>query len=74
MQERTVYGHWSKQLKDQPVLLLYSFVPKTSIKKRKKLKLRENTCYEKINSNLYYWSFGNNLQINTVEFFLKNYL
>ena len=41
--------HWSKQLKDQPVLLLSSFVYISSINERKNMNLRENTCYEMIN-------------------------
>ena len=45
----------------------------SSINEHKNMKLKENTCCEKINVNLYYWGFGNNLQMNTVEFFLKNY-
>ena len=32
---------WSKQLKDQPVLLLSSFVHNSSINEHKKMKLRE---------------------------------
>ena len=41
--------HWSKQLKDQPVLLLSSFMHNCSINEHKNMKLRENTYYEKIN-------------------------
>ena len=36
--------HWSKQLKDQPVLLLSSFVHNSSIIEHKNMKLKENTC------------------------------
>ena len=63
--------HWSKQLKDQPVLLLSFFVHNSFINEYKNMKLRENTCYEKI--NLYYWSFENNLQMNTSDFVLNIY-
>ena len=41
--------HWSKQLKDQPVLLFSSFVHNSPINEHKNTKLRENTCYERIN-------------------------
>ena len=41
--------HRSKQLKDQPVLLLSFFVRNSSINEHKDMKLRENTCYEMIN-------------------------
>ena len=41
---------WSKQLKDHPVLLLSSFCENnSSINEHKNMKLRENTCYERIN-------------------------
>ena len=40
--------YWPKQLKDQPVLLLSSFVHNTSINEHKNMKLRENTCYRMI--------------------------
>ena len=40
--------HWSKQLKDQPVLLLSSFVHNSPINEHKNMKLRENT-YKRIN-------------------------
>ena len=66
------YIHWSKQLKGQPVLVLSSFVHNSSINEHRNMKLRENTCYERINWNWYCWGFGNYLQMNTVEFFLKN--
>ena len=65
--------HWPKQVKGQPCLLLYSFVHNSWINKQKNMKLRENTCYDRIKWNIYYWGFGNNLQMNTIEFFLKNY-
>ena len=44
-----IYIHWSKQLNDQPVLLLSSFVHNLSINEHKNMKLKENTCYERIN-------------------------
>ena len=40
--------HGSKQLKDQPVLLLSSFVHNSSINEHENMKLRENICYEMI--------------------------
>ena len=40
--------HWSKELKDQPVLLLSSFVHYSSINEHKNMKLKENICYEMI--------------------------
>ena len=40
--------HWSKKLKGQPVLLLYSFAHYSSINEHKNMKLRESTCYEGI--------------------------
>ena len=52
--------HWSKQLKDQPVLLLFSFVHNCSINELKNMKLRENICYEMINLILGYSGFRNN--------------
>ena len=36
-----IYLHWSKQLKDQPVLLLSTFVRNSSINERKNMKLRK---------------------------------
>ena len=45
MQEKV---HWSKQLKDQPVLLLSSFVNNSSINEHKNMKLTENACCERI--------------------------
>ena len=41
--------HWSKQLKDQLVLLLSSFAHNSSINEHKNMKLRDNTGYEMIN-------------------------
>ena len=40
------YLYWSKQLKDQPILLLSSFIQNSSINEHKNMKLRENICYE----------------------------
>ena len=45
-----------------------------AINEHKSMKLRENNYYERINWNLYCWEFGNNLQMNTIKFLLKNYL
>ena len=41
--------HWSKQLKDQPVLLLSSFKDNSSVNEHKNMKLKESTYYEMIN-------------------------
>ena len=41
--------HWSKQLNNQPVLLLSSSVHNCSINEHKNMKLRENICFEIIN-------------------------
>ena len=48
IQECDVYIYWSEQLKDQPNLLLSSFVHNSSIKEPKNMKFRENNCYEMI--------------------------
>ena len=42
----------------------------SSINEHKNMDLRENTCHKRINGNLYDWGFGNNLKMNTIEFFL----
>ena len=59
--------HWSKQLKDQPVLLLSSFVHYSSITEHKNMKLKENIFYEMINRILHYRGFRNNMQTNNNE-------
>ena len=43
------YIHWCSKLKEQPVLLLTSFVHNSSVNEHKSMKLRENICYEIIN-------------------------
>ena len=40
--------YWSKQLKDQPVLLFSSFVQNSSINEHNNMKLRESTSHEMI--------------------------
>ena len=53
-----------------------ALVHNSSINEHKNMKLKEifMTCYERINCNLYYWGFRNNLQTNTIDFSLKKYL
>ena len=63
--------HWSKQWKGQSVLLLFSFVHNSFINEQKNMKISENAIYEKINCNLYFWGFGNTLQLNNIEFFVS---
>ena len=46
----------------------------SSINEHKNMELKENICFEIINSILYYRGFGNNLQMNINDFFLKNYV
>ena len=66
--------HWCPKLKLQPLLSFSFFVQNSSIDECKNMKLRENICFEIINWILHYWGFGNNLQLNTIDFFLKNYV
>ena len=68
------YVHWCPKLKLQPVLSFSSFVHNSSKNEHKNMKLRHNICYEMIYWILYYWGFGSNLQMNTNDFFLKNYI
>ena len=53
------YVQWSKQLKDQLVFFLSSFVHNSSINEHKNMKLRENNCYEIVNRILHYCGFRN---------------
>ena len=76
--QQTHTGAWNlhscPKLSLQPVLSFSSFVYNSSINELKNMKLRENICFEIINWILYYWSFRNNLQMNTNDFFLKKYV
>ena len=54
----------------QCVLEFSFFVHNSSINEHKKMKLRENICYERINWTMYYCGSGNNLYTNKNEIFL----
>ena len=74
MQFPIIYLHSCPKLKLQPVLSFSSFVHNSSISEHKNMKLRKNVCFEIINLIIHYWGFGNNLQMNANDFFLKKYV
>ena len=63
--------HWCSKSKEQSVLMFSSFEDNSWINEHKNMRLRWNIYYEIINWILDHLGFGNNLQMNANEFFLK---